>query len=128
MRPKSIKIFMLSFVLGVFSGTAYSGGISVPLQATERLLIKNTNLSARDFWESYMSKDVEQRRLAEMYLIGVLDASEGNFWCSYSAALPGSIQELLYLDFKEKGFNSKKRASKFIVNSLSKRLPCKDKK
>ena len=74
-----------------------------------------------------MSKDVSQRHLAEMFLIGVLDSTEGKLWCGYKIALPGSIQELIYIGFKKESEHSlKRRASEIIISIMSKKLPCKD--
>ncbi len=74
-----------------------------------------------------MSKEVSQRRLAEMYLIGVLDSTEGKVWCGYDVALPGSIQEQVYIGFKKMDVGlADKRASDVIAAILSKKLPCKE--
>lgn len=93
----------------------------------QRLSIDNLNFAGSDFIEAYMSKDVTQRRLAEMYLVGVLDSTEGKAWCSYNIALPGSIQEQVYIGLKkESPVSLDRRASEVISSILSKKLPCKD--
>ena len=88
--------------------------------------IDNLDLSAKEFWRSYMSKDVQERRLAEMYLSGAVDSTEGSIWCDYSLALPGSILEQIYIGFKKASEPElKMRASTLIALILSKKLPCK---
>ena len=109
--------------LGVFAEIP----VKVNLQTEQRLIIENLDLSASDFWSIYMSKDKAQRQAAEMYLVGVIDAGEGTAWCSYAIALPGSLQELVYMGFKilppEK---ASQRASRVIIEILSGSLPCKE--
>ncbi|MEC8012576.1 MAG: Rap1a/Tai family immunity protein [Pseudomonadota bacterium] len=98
----------------------------VSVHNTQRLNITTYDVSGQVFWEAYMSKDVAQRRFAEMYLVGVLDNSEGDKWCGYEVALSGSIQEQIYLGFKKISKESMNtRASELIVSILSDILPCK---
>ena len=76
-----------------------------------------------------MSKDVGQRRLAEMYLIGVLDSTEKKNWCGYNIVLPSSIEEGIYIGFKKQSPAAlNRRASEIISSILAKRLPCRDEK
>ena len=82
-----------------------------------------------EFWAAYMSKDVKQRRFAEMYLVGVLDSSEGHVWCGYEQVKGGSIQELLYRKLsQEKEESMALRASHLITDILADSLPCKERK
>lgn len=112
-------------VMGCNSAVGEVKGIN--LQTEQRLIIENLNMSAEAFWSSYMSKDKAQRQAAEMYLAGVLDAGEGNVWCSYSIALPGSVQELIYIGFKDLPQDKRKNRASVIVNQiLSSQLPCKE--
>lgn len=117
--------FLLCFFL---FENAKSAPISIPGDDKQRLSIENLNFKGSTFIEAYLSTDLTQRRLAEMYLIGVLDAGEGIKWCGYNLALPGSIQEQVYLGFKKLPPNSlNQRASEIIASILSKTLPCKHK-
>ncbi len=103
--------------------------IKVPKDDKQRLSIEHLNFTGSNFKEAYMSNDVAQRRLAEMYLIGVLDSTEGKTWCGYNIALPGSIQEQVYIGLKKASPDSLNgRASEIINSILSEKLPCKDKK
>lgn len=73
-----------------------------------------------------MSKDEGQRRLAEMYLAGVLDAGEGRRWWGDRTALPGSLQEVVHLGLrKQSAASMQRRASELIEEVLAARLPCK---
>ena len=53
--------------------TASENKISIPENSTQRLIIDNLPLTTEDFFVAYMSSDLEQRRQAEMYLIGVIE-------------------------------------------------------
>lgn len=111
----------------ITSNSAYSQSIIIPHDTKQRLSINNLNFTGTKFFDAYMSKDVSQRHLAEMFLIGVLDSTEGKLWCGYKIALPGSIQELIYIGFKKESEHSlKRRASEIIISIMSKKLPCKD--
>jgi hypothetical protein len=119
------------FILGILSSctVAGDGQISLPKNDKQRLIIDNLSLTTEDFFASYMSSDVEQRRLAEMYLIGVIDGSEGITWCSYETVSPSAIQEQVYVGLKEVlASTPKQRASDSIKIKLEQLLPCKDRK
>lgn len=104
-------------------------GISITERQNERLIITNLQLTGSDFWSAYQSSDLQQRRLAEMYLAGVLDSTEGKSWCSYKVVHPGSIQEQIFIGFKKQSAeNLKDRASKIITNMMEEFLPCRSKK
>jgi hypothetical protein len=108
---------------------ASDGQITLPIDDKQRLIIDNLSLTTEDFFSSYMSPNVEQRRLAEMYLIGVIDSSEGITWCGYEVASPSAIQEQVYLGLKEVlAATPKRRAADSIKLKLEQLLPCKDSK
>ncbi|WP_281560703.1 Rap1a/Tai family immunity protein [Thalassomonas sp. RHCl1] len=127
---KTVKNLTLSFLVYVFLAScsmAEDRGIVVPDDNKQRLIIDNINLSASDFFDAYMSRDVAKRRLAEMYLAGTLDVTEGQAWCGYGLALPGSIQEQIYIGFKNKSEKAlKARASTVITAIMIEILPCKE--
>ena len=119
------------FILCILSSCAISGDsrISIPENDKQRLIVENLSLTTEDFYASYMSSDIEQRRLAEMYLIGVIDSSEGVTWCGYDVASPGAIQEQVYIGLKNAMASTpKKRASDSIKLKLEELLPCKESK
>ncbi|TLM78989.1 Rap1a/Tai family immunity protein [Microbulbifer harenosus] len=113
--------------VGIISCDAQSQSIKIPSDEKQRLSIENLNFKGSDFLSAYMSRDMQQRRLAEMYLSGVLDSTEGIFWCGYKVALPGSIQEQVYVALKSADQTTlNKRASEIITSALSEKLPCKE--
>lgn len=99
-----------------------------PLPPTQRIFIDNINLTAREFFAAYMSKTVEERRYAELYLLGVLDSTEGASWCGYRAYKTTTIAEELYAGFQklEKRMQDR-RAAHVISDMLGKKFPCEGK-
>lgn len=95
------------------------------LPPTQRVFIDNINLSAQDFFSAYMSKSVEERRYAELYLLGVLDSTEGASWCNYRTYKTTTIAEEIFLGFQKlDGQSQEKRASHAISEILSNKFPC----
>ena len=79
------------------------------------------NLSAERFAKAWLSKTNERERIkANMYLLGVVDASEGTAWCKGRPFLPNTIHEFLYSRFanlsKQQG---EERASKIIIERIT---------
>lgn len=98
------------------------------LPPTQRVFIENTNLSAQQFFSAYMSKSVEERRYAELYLLGVLDSTEGVFWCDYRTYKTTSIGEGIFLGLKNLEKSKENlRAAYVITEILKKEFPCKGK-
>lgn len=118
-------LFYLCLIL-VTSAQGDSAGVKIPGGDKERLLINNFAFSVSDFLVAYMGNDINQRRLAEMYLIGALNASEGKEWCSYRGLLPTSIQEEIYIGFKYKTFDPNQQAVDAILSIMSDTLPCQE--
>ena len=83
-------------------------------------------ISGEKFLHAWLSKDDEQERLkANMYLMGVMDATEGREWCSYKVALPGSLRESIYSYFNKLSEEQKKEpAATLIKKALMRDLPC----
>lgn len=127
---KLVKALTLTSFLYAFLAScsvAKDGGIVIPANNQQRLVIDNLDLSGSDFFTVYMSRDITKRRLAEMYLAGVLDTTEGKAWCDYGVALPGSIQEQIYIGFKKQTDEKlKARASTVITAIMAEILPCKE--
>lgn len=106
---------------------ANESAITMPHSDNQRLIASNLSLTTESFFKAYMSTDMEQRRLAEMYVIGVIDSSEGSSWCGFEIASPDAIQEQIYIALKSSSeISPKERASTAIVSHLKKTLPCKD--
>lgn len=90
----------------------------------------DVNMSSEHFAKAWLSKTNERERIkADMYFLGVMDATEGKAWCSYQRLLPLSAHDHLYSRFANlKPEERNIRASTLIVESLADVLPCKTEK
>ena len=103
--------------------------ISIPSDDKQRLIAGNMSMTTERFMSAYMGKDLNQRRLAEMYLVGVIDSTEGDQWCNFSVVSPNAIQEQAYNGLKEALKKEPSiRASHAIISKLNKFLPCRKQK
>ena len=103
--------------------------IVFPESEKQRMSSQSLSLTTESFFKAYMSKDIEQRRLAEMYVIGAIDASEGVSWCGYNVASPDAIQEQVYIGLRNSlKTTPNERASTAIKAKLEELLPCKEDK
>lgn len=60
-----------------------------------------------------------------MYLMGVMDATEGSLWCSYRRAKPSSLREAVYVFFKKLPQQRQAEpAAALIKEALTQELPC----
>lgn len=101
--------------------------IVMPNSEDQRLVASNLSMTAESFFKAYMSTDIEQRRLAEMYVVGVIDSSEGDSWCGFRIASPDAIQEQVYVALKRAFETSpEERAATAIISHLNQILPCQD--
>ena len=123
------SISLLTLFLLSSCAIAENQAIHIPSDNSQRLISQNLSMTTENFMTLYMSDNVNHRRLAEMYLVGVIDSSEGKTWCGFNIASPNAIQEQAYLGLKET-LKSKPstRASKSIISKLNKLLPCKEQK
>lgn len=63
-----------------------------------------------------------------MYVLGVIDSSEGEYWCGFETASPDAIQEQVYIGLKRIAAESpNERAAAAIKSHLKTILPCKEK-
>ncbi|WP_230683179.1 Rap1a/Tai family immunity protein [Pluralibacter gergoviae] len=83
-------------------------------------------ISGEKFLHAWLSKDDGQERLkANMYLMGVMDATEGREWCSYRRAKPGSLREAVYAFFEQLPQQRwAEPAAALIKEALMQELPC----
>jgi hypothetical protein len=130
-RVRRNRLIELLVVFGFMVFTdAHAGGVrpdfTKPLPPTQRVFIDNANLTAEDFFSAYMSKSVEERRYAELYLLGVMDSTEGKSWCDYRTFKTITIGEEIFLGFKalEKS-KQDSRAAYVITDILSNKFPCR---
>ena len=76
-----------------------------------------------------MGTDANERKNAELYLLGVLDTTEGKDWCDYRTFKTITLREWMFEEFKKLD-NSQlnERASSVIKRILSRRYLCGRKK
>ena len=85
------------------------------------------NLSGAEFLPEFISKIPERRTAARLYLLGVLDSTEGKAWCSYSQLKTVTINEFVFEYLKKQPTEKLKlRASALIEEALHHSFPCKD--
>ena len=125
---KKLEIIVIAFILSSCSSIEVNA-IQLPVDDKQRAFTINLDVKSQVLYDAYMSSDVKQRRLAEMYVAGVLDSTEGVFWCSYNVASPSAIQEQILAGLKSSvKVSPDLRASSAIINKLSNLLPCKEQK
>ena len=123
---KASFIVLGVFVITISYANTYSANFTKPLHSTQSIIIENTNLTARDYFNTSMSGSVEERRYAELYLLGVLDATEGNGWCDYKTYKTITIDETIFVEFKKLTDNQlNERAATVIKKILRKQFPCR---
>lgn len=107
-----------------------SSSVCVPASAeTDQITVDSVNLRADQFIQSYMGNDANERRSAELYLLGVMDATEGKFWCDYRTFKTVTLRERIFEELKKLDNHLlNRRASKVIEDILSRRYPCDRKK
>lgn len=100
--------------------------IALPQNEKQKLISLNLSLTTEKLYRAYMGADVEQRRLAEMYVTGVIDSTEGISWCDYRIVSPDAIQEQVFSGLNDTlKKNPQMRAAKAIASKLEQLLPCK---
>lgn len=88
----------------------------------------SVNLTTENFYISLISKDLQKRNAAKLYLLGVTDATEGKSWCGYRIVKTVSIREVLYEEIEKLSKEElQSRAAHKIEEILSKKLPCREK-
>ncbi|WP_374328434.1 Rap1a/Tai family immunity protein [Azonexus sp.] len=125
---KSARPLLFALCLGVPLHPLAETRLAQPLPDSQSLVIENNNLSASDFFAAFMSKNMMERRYAQMYLVGVLDATEGNAWCDYHRIKTISLNEAVYEGLKNaEASQLRKRAALVITDILKKDFSCKEK-
>jgi hypothetical protein len=117
----------------ITSSVSHANQCAVPseqeLQQRDGVTINSVSLTAKKFLKSYMSSCADEERSADLYLLGVLDATEGKSWCDYRAFKSGSLREFIFEKLKKlDGDRLNERASKVIEDILSQAFPCGRKK
>lgn len=85
------------------------------------------DLSGEHFLRAFVSQSVDDRNTARLYLLGVLDTTEGKSWCSYNQIKTVSINEFVFEYLKKQPIEKQQaRAATLIQEALSHYFPCKD--
>ncbi|WP_089729699.1 Rap1a/Tai family immunity protein [Candidatus Thiosymbion oneisti] len=112
---------VIALLVIFFSAMAYARS----LISSDHMTVDSVNLTAQKFFRSYMSKDADERKNAELYLLGVMDTTEGKSWCDYRTFKTVTLRERIFEEFKKldsSRFNE--RASGVVEDILSRRYPC----
>lgn len=129
MKLLTLHVLLFTGLLGATPLWAANGqnDSSNLLRDPNTLSRNDVRMSGEKFLLAWLAKDNEQEQLkANMYLLGVMDATEGKSWCGYTVALPGSLRESIYSYFRKLPENRKKEAaSSLITEALAQDLPCK---
>lgn len=113
----------------LFAENHSPGRLERPKSNGQNFLIENSALTIDEFWNAYRSQETDSRRRAEIFLTGLLDATEQTIWCDYKRLSTITIDEVLASSLKKlyakptSGMMSE-RASKVIKEILHKRFPC----
>lgn len=132
----SIQVFLTIVLLVVLSPVSYANDNGVPsdlqLLARDGITINSVNLSAKQFYKSYTSDHADERRSAELYLLGVMDATEGRSWCDFKTFKADTLRGRIFEGFKKlESHRLNERASKVIEDiliQLNQYHPCGGKK
>jgi hypothetical protein len=95
----------------------------------QQITADSVNLSTGDFLPEFVNQSPERRAAARLYLLGVLDATEGKSWCSYSQLKTATINEFVFEYLKKQPSERLAiRASVLIEEALQKSFPCTEAK
>lgn len=125
--------FLIAVFLLVSASVSHANQCTVPtefeLLERDGITINSVNLTAKKFFKSYMSSCPDEERSADLYLLGVMDSTEGKSWCDYRTFKTTTIREDIFEGFKKlDGGRFNERASKVIEDILSQAFPCGMKK
>lgn len=90
------KPLIVALLLAVFCSSIGAESLA----EGNKLTVDSVNLRAEQFFKSYMSNDVRERENAELYLLGVMDATEGKSWCDYRTFKTITLRERILDDLK----------------------------
>ncbi|ANR77083.1 hypothetical protein BBB57_01710 [Kosakonia sacchari] len=86
------------------------------------LTSQDVNMSGERFFNAWTSKSNERERIkADLYLLGVLDTTEGTVWCSYRRFKSITLHEIVYSYFRSLPPERLKqaRASSLIIDAMT---------
>lgn len=93
--------------------------------SSQRLVVGNEEITVLEFFSAYTSESIDGRRSAELYLLGVLDSTEGIVWCGYRQIPTSEVAEEVYRGLKSLSpAHHPMRASLVVAEILSHKYPC----
>ena len=96
---------------------------------SQPISIDSINLRADVFFNNLTSQSDQVRERAQLFLLGVQDATEGKSWCGYRAFKTITLREDIYEYFKKLPHERlAERAAVIIEEALHKNYPCKARK
>jgi hypothetical protein len=112
-----------------YSFICISAILSSCAQAETRILPiteDSVDLSAKIFLTEFVSQDEGARKVARLYMLGVMDTTEGKAWCSYKKINTAAINEFVFEYMKKiTPIQLERRASTVIEDALHASFPCK---
>ena len=139
-RKISLGSLIATIILlsALFSGEAAAGRDytmklkSYPIKkmtpVRQKITPDSVNYSAADFFEAYTGNGDNDRNKVLLYLLGVLDTTEGKTWCNYDSVKITPLRAVILEYFKKLPQNelAKERASAVIEKALRNSFPsCK---
>jgi len=122
----SMPMFLAATLLVSPLSVADAGGFIERPMAKNRIEDNSVNVTTRQFFENYISGSADERGRAKLYLLGVMDATEGKSWCDYRTFKSISLQDYIYSKLQElESHRLNERASRVIEGILSQSFPCR---
>jgi len=123
--------FLLSSAFGIMllvplSASAASEQNQLLIGDSQSLSFQDINLSGAKFFKAWTSAaNPQERQQADLYLLGVLDATEGKGWCGYQTLKSGTLQEVVFSYFKKLSPERlQERASRLIEEAIMRHHSC----
>lgn len=102
---------------------------SAPVPEPQPLTRTSVGVSVDTFYRSFASPDEATRDKADLYLLGVMDLTEGKVWCEYRKFKTVTLREVVGEYIKKlPRHRLGERAAVVIEEALKTELPCGGKK
>lgn len=129
-KPSASVFKMALLAMAIITNASYAkdygANFTKPLPPNQSVMFENTNLKAKDYFDALMSSSIDEKRYAELYFLGVLDATEGSVWCDYKTYKTITIDERVFVNLKRLSKQElEERAATVIKNILSREFPCR---
>ena len=126
-RKKQLTLLHHAFISLCLLFSAPSSAKPPSLPASDKAIsVDSINLRADIFFSELNNQSDPARERAQLFLLGVQDATEGKSWCGYRAFKTITLREDIYEYFKKlPPVRLSERASVIIEEALRKNFPCK---